>query len=156
TSGIGQPRGVRNCSRPRRRGSVWWRRVATGFTRVVDRSGAGPYPAEHGSASRSTIFHAFPPITAWPARCTFHRACPNSPTEEAEMRGRVLVWLVVSVVFVSAGASMAAPPGAGPGAAGDGPRLMRGEVTKISEAKGTLMLKTADGDLELQLPPSAV
>jgi len=72
------------------------------------------------------------------------------------MRGRVLVWLVVSVVLVSAGASMAAPPGAGPGAAGDGPRLMRGEVTKISEAKGTLMLKTADGDLELQLPPSAV
>ena len=52
---------------------------------------------------------------------------------------------------------MAAPPDATPGApAGDGHRLMRGEVTKISEAKGTLMLKTPEGDLELQLPSSAV
>jgi hypothetical protein len=72
------------------------------------------------------------------------------------MRGRILAWLVVGVVLVSVGASVAAPPGGGPGAAGDGPRLMRGEVTKISEARGTLMLKTAEGDLELQLPPSVV
>ena len=72
------------------------------------------------------------------------------------MRGRVLAWLVVGMVLVSVGVSVAAPPGAGPGGAGDGPRLMRGEVTKVSEAKGTLMLKTAEGDLELQLPPSAV
>jgi len=76
------------------------------------------------------------------------------------MRGRVLTWLMVGVVLLSVGAAMAAPPGAAPGgaggAAGDGLRLMRGEVTKVSEAKGTLVLKTAEGDLELQLPPSAV
>jgi hypothetical protein len=43
------------------------------------------------------------------------------------MRGRVLAWLVVGMVLVSVGASVAAPPGAGPGVAGDGSRLMRGK-----------------------------
>jgi hypothetical protein len=76
------------------------------------------------------------------------------------MRRGILAWLVAGIVVLGVGAVLAAPPAGPPGAGGgpamSGPRLMRGEVTKVNEAKGTLVVKTAEGDLELQLPPGAV
>src|SRR5262249_18390156 len=67
--------------------------------RIPGREGGGsirrqPYPAPHGHPDE---LRAFPRLTA--IRCVArsllpcHRV-PNSPTEEADMRGRVLVWLV--------------------------------------------------------------
>jgi hypothetical protein len=68
--------------------------------------------------------------------------------------------VVAAACVVAIGLAVAAPPGgpAGlPGMAGAEPsRTVRGEVSRVNEVRGTLTIKTAGGDVELQLPPSAV
>ncbi|MBI4012447.1 MAG: hypothetical protein HY359_09085 [Candidatus Rokubacteria bacterium] len=69
------------------------------------------------------------------------------------MRRRVLAWFLAGGCMLAVGSALAAPPGA-PGV--EGPRTVRGEVTRVNEARGTMTLKTSDGDVELQLPPATV
>jgi hypothetical protein len=76
------------------------------------------------------------------------------------MRRAVLAGVVVAACVVAIGLAVAAPPGGAaspPGVAGAEPsRAVRGEVSRVNEGRGTLTLKTADGDVELQLPPGVV
>ena len=73
------------------------------------------------------------------------------------MRRRVLAWFLAGGCMLAAGSVLAAPPGAPFGAPGvDGLRTVRGEVTRVNEARGTMTLKTREGDVELQLPPATV
>ena len=76
------------------------------------------------------------------------------------MRRRVLAWFLAGGCMLAVGSALAAPPGAPAGAPGapgvEGPRTVRGEVTRVNEARGTMTLKTSDGDVELQLPPATV
>jgi hypothetical protein len=62
-------------------------------------------------------------------------------------------WLVVGAFVFHVGAALAAPPAPAPGEAG---RTVRGEVSTVNESRGTLTIKTADGELDLRFPPAAV
>ena len=70
-----------------------------------------------------------------------------------------LAWLVVGAFVVHVGTAFAAPPApskSAPEMARDETRTTRGEVTTINESRGTFTLKTADGEHDLRLPPTAV
>jgi len=84
----------------------------------------------------------------------------------------MLAWLAIGGVTLAPGTLLAAPPGAA-GATRSAPgrsesdgrtmtaesaehRTMRGEVRRINEERGTLTLRTGEGDLDLHLSPSAV
>jgi hypothetical protein len=66
-------------------------------------------------------------------------------------------WLLAGTLVLSGSAALAgAPGGSAAEPAANGPRLVRGEVARVNEAKGTLTLKTTQGDVEVQLPPAVV
>ena len=70
----------------------------------------------------------------------------------------ILAWCLAGALLLQAGAALAAPPAAGKGAtaADEATRTMRGEVMTVNEARGALTLKTAEGELDLRLPPTAI
>ena len=87
------------------------------------------------------------------------------------MRRRVLLGLVAAVCTQTAAAALAAPPTPAVtdrGAHGSGGaaramaaepavrRSVHGDVKAVNESRGTVTLHTADGNLQLRLPPSAV
>jgi hypothetical protein len=66
-------------------------------------------------------------------------------------------WLLAGTLVLSGSAALAqAPGGTAAEPAATGPRLVRGEVARVNEAKGTLVLRTTQGDVEVQLPPAVV
>jgi hypothetical protein len=75
----------------------------------------------------------------------------------------VLTWFVVGGLALASLPVAAAPPHGGATApaeampaAPDRHHSVRGEVTSINEARGTLTLKTSDGDVDLRLPGDAI
>ncbi len=66
-------------------------------------------------------------------------------------------WLLAGALVLGGSAALAgAPGGSAAEPAGNGPRLVRGEVARVNEAKGTMTLRTTQGDVEVQLPPGVV
>lgn len=66
-------------------------------------------------------------------------------------------WLLAGTLVLGGSAVLAGPPGGSASeAARNEHRVVRGEIARLNEARGTLTLKTTEGDVEVQLPPGVV
>lgn len=72
-------------------------------------------------------------------------------------RRKLTGWVLAGMLVVGGTAALAGSPGAtARDAPANGARMVRGEIARVNEAKGTLTLKTKEGDVDVQLPPGVV